>query len=225
MPRCSLLVDDDMIVDKLWLREHLRSHLELNVDVVNGRIYGTREKITHGARLKKCGTTNVSFARRLVDPGGLGLRFDQAFNELGTEDQAFFRSAMALGVVIRQSDFPLVYNYYGRDAAPEEEVINKMLTTAAMQHNLVAVARREMGLLGAALRASKGVLFGVQGSGPPRCQQGAARHAADLEIAEIGAFRAKAVSEDAGALCGPFRRNRETSGHAPIRPLRELTPP
>lgn len=160
-----LFVDDDMILDPGWLREHLRSHVELDAEVVNGRIYGVRERFPHGAKLEKCGAGNVSFNRRLVDASGLGLRFDPTFNKLGMEDQAFFRAATAKGVVIKQSDFPLIYNYYGATAVPEEEVINKMHTTASMHHNDVALARQRHGFLVAAAMASKGLVFGAKGAG------------------------------------------------------------
>lgn len=160
-----LFTDDDMILDKGWLAAHLRSLVELEADVVNGRIHGVRERFPHGAALEKCGAGNVSFRRRLVDPAGLGLRFDPAFNKLGMEDQAFFREARRLGAVIKQSDWPLLYNYYGEGPVPEEEVVNKMLTTAAMQHNEVALARRDKGLVPAAVMASKGLVFGLKGLG------------------------------------------------------------
>ncbi len=169
-----LFVDDDMLLDPQWLVQHLRSHVELEADVVNGRIYGVRERFAHGARLEKCGAGNVSFNRRLVagcvvgigrpnEKPGLGLQFDPAFNTLGMEDQAFFRAATAQGVVIKQSDWPLIYNYYGAAAVPDDEIINKMHTTGAMHHNEVALARQQKGLVPAALMASKGVLFGVKG--------------------------------------------------------------
>jgi glycosyltransferase involved in cell wall biosynthesis len=158
-----LFVDDDMLLDPDWAAAHLRSLAALEADVVNGRIFGIRERFAHGARLEKCGAGNVSFRRRLVDPAGLGLKFDPTFNKLGMEDQAFFRAATANGAIIRQSDWPLIYNYYGRDEVPEEEVINKMHTTGAMHQNEVALARQRKGLLPAALMASKGVLFGLKG--------------------------------------------------------------
>lgn len=157
-----LFTDDDMILDPGWLAGHLRSLDELGADVVNGRIHGVHQRFAHAAALQKCGAGNVSFRRRIVDASGLGLRFDPAFNKLGMEDQAFFREASRRGAVIRQSDWPRLYNYYGDSAVPEEEVVNKMLTTAAMQHNEVALARRERGFLAAALMASKGVLFGLK---------------------------------------------------------------
>lgn len=160
-----MFTDDDMILDPGWLRGHLRSLAELGADVVNGRIHGVRERYVHGASLEKCGAGNVSFRRRIVDAAGLGLRFDPAFNKLGMEDQAFFREAKARGAVIRQSDWPLLYNYYGDGDVPEEEVVNKMLTTAAMQHNEVALMRNRHGLVPAALMASKGFLFGLKGMG------------------------------------------------------------
>ena len=160
-----LFTDDDMILDAGWLAGHLRSLDELGADVVNGRIHGVRERFPHGAELEKCGAGNVSFRRRLVDADGLDLRFDPAFNKLGMEDQAFFREAKRRGAVIRQSDWPLLYNYYGGGPVPEEEVVNKMLTTAAMQHNEVAVARRDKGLVPAAVMASKGIVFGLKGLG------------------------------------------------------------
>lgn len=160
-----LFTDDDMILDKGWLEGHLRSLDVLAADVVNGRIHGVRERFPHGATLAKCGAGNVSFRRHLVDETGLGLRFDPAFNQLGMEDQAFFRAAVGQGAIIRQSDWPLLYNYYGEETVPEDEVINKMLTTAAMQHNEVALARRDRGYLAAAIMASKGILFGLKGMG------------------------------------------------------------
>jgi glycosyltransferase involved in cell wall biosynthesis len=162
-----LFVDDDMILDPQWLKAHLRSHAEFGCDVVNGRIFGVRRRNPHGARLQQCGAGNVSFSRRLVAeaPEGLGLRFDAAYNKLGMEDQAFFRAAVARGADIRQSDHPLIYNYYGRQAVPEEEVINKMHTTASMQHNLVAKARADHGVALASLMASKGLVFGLKGLG------------------------------------------------------------
>lgn len=160
-----LFTDDDMILDPGWLEGHLRSLEALSADVVNGRIHGVRERFVHGAKLEKCGAGNVSFRRHVVDPSGMGLRFDPAFNKLGMEDQAFFREASRRNAVIRQSDWPLLYNYYGDGAVPEEEVVNKMLTTAAMQHNEVALARRERGLIAAAMMASKGILFGLKGLG------------------------------------------------------------
>ncbi|MGE3916049.1 MAG: glycosyltransferase family 2 protein [Hyphomicrobiaceae bacterium] len=160
-----LFTDDDMILERGWLAGHLRSLAELGADVVNGRIHGVRERYPHGAELEKCGAGNVSFRRRLVDAQGLGLRFDPAFNKLGMEDQAFFREARRRGAEIRQSDWPLLYNYYGEGPVPEEEIVNKMLTTAAMQQNEVALTRRERGLLPAALMASKGVVFGLKGLG------------------------------------------------------------
>ena len=109
----------------------------------------------------------MSFSRRLVaaPPAGLGLRFDAAYNKLGMEDQAFFRAAVAQGADIRQSDHPLIYNYYGRDAVPEEEVINKMITTASMHHNIVAKARSDRGVWIAAVMAAKGLVFGLKGAG------------------------------------------------------------
>lgn len=162
-----LFVDDDMILDPQWLIGHLRSHEELGCDVVNGRIFGVRRRNPHGAKLQQCGAGNVSFSRRLVaaPPDGLGLRFDPAYNKLGMEDQAFFRAAVAQGIDIRQSDMPLIYNYYGREAVPEEEVINKMLTTASMQHNIVAKARTDRGLAVASVMAAKGLVFGLKGLG------------------------------------------------------------
>jgi glycosyltransferase involved in cell wall biosynthesis len=160
-----LFTDDDMILDPGWLAGHLRSITELGADVVNGRIHGVRERYPHGAALEKCGAGNVSFRRRLVDASGLGLRFDPAFNKLGMEDQAFFREARRRGAMIRQSDWPVLYNYYGEGPVPEEEVVNKMLTTAAMQHNEVALARRDKGLVPAAVMASKGLVFGLKGLG------------------------------------------------------------
>ncbi|MDX2157442.1 MAG: glycosyltransferase family A protein [Hyphomicrobiaceae bacterium] len=160
-----LFTDDDMILDRGWLAGHLRSLDELGADVVNGRIHGVRERFEHGAALEKCGAGNVSFRRRLIAADGLGLRFDPAFNKLGMEDQAFFREATRRGADIRQSDWPRLYNYYGDDGVPEAEVINKMHTTAAMQHNEVALARRDRGFVPAALMASKGVLFGLKGAG------------------------------------------------------------
>jgi glycosyltransferase involved in cell wall biosynthesis len=160
-----LFTDDDMILDEGWLAGHLRSLSDLGADVVNGRIHGVRERYPHGAALEKCGAGNVSFRRWLVDAAGLGLRFDPAFNKLGMEDQAFFREARRRGAVIRQSDWPVLYNYYGEGPVPEEEVVNKMLTTAAMQHNEVALVRRDKGLVPAAVMASKGLVFGLKGLG------------------------------------------------------------
>jgi glycosyltransferase involved in cell wall biosynthesis len=160
-----LFTDDDMILDSGWLSGHLRSLAALGADIVNGRIHGVRERFAHGEILEKCGAGNVSFRRRIVDSAGLGLRFDPAFNKLGMEDQAFFREANRLGAAIRQSDWPVLFNYYGEGPVPEEEVVNKMLTTAAMQHNEVALARREKGLLPATLMASKGLVFGLKGLG------------------------------------------------------------
>ncbi len=160
-----LFTDDDMILDPGWLKGHLRSLHELGCDVVNGRIHGVRERFEHGASLEKCGAGNVSFRRLVIDPDGLGLRFDLAYNQLGMEDQAFFREARAKGAAIRQSDWPLLYNYYGDGDVPEEEVVNKMLTTAAMQHNEVALVRARRGFVPAALMASKGLLFGLKGLG------------------------------------------------------------
>lgn len=160
-----LFVDDDMILDPGWLAAHLRSLEAFGCDVVNGRIYGVRERFPHGARLEKCGAGNVSFRRRIVDPAGLGLRFDPAFNTTGTEDQAFFRAATAKGADIRQSDWPLIYNYYGRAEMPEEEVINKMLVTASMHQNDVARVRAEKGTARAVLSASKGLVYGLKSAG------------------------------------------------------------
>lgn len=160
-----LFTDDDMILEPGWLVGHLRSLEDLEADVVNGRIHGVRERYPHGAALEKCGAGNVSFRRRLVEHGGLALRFDPTFNQTGMEDQAFFREAKARGAVIRQSDWPILYNYYGDADVPEEEILNKMLTTAAMQRNEVAMMRNEHGLLPAALLASKGLLFGLKGLG------------------------------------------------------------
>ncbi|MBS0241986.1 MAG: glycosyltransferase family 2 protein [Proteobacteria bacterium] len=160
-----LFTDDDMILDPGWLVGHLRSIAELGADVVNGRIHGVRERFPHGAKLEKCGAGNVSFRRRIVAAEGLGLRFDPAFNKLGMEDQAFFREATRRGALIRQSDWPVLYNYYGEGPVPEEEVVNKMLTTAVMHQNEVALARREKGLATAVLMASKGLLFGLKGAG------------------------------------------------------------
>ncbi len=160
-----LFVDDDMILDPDWLAAHLKSLEHFGCDVVNGRIYGVRERFPHGARLEKCGAGNVSFLRRIVDPGGLGLRFDPAFNTTGTEDQAFFRAATAKGADIRQSDWPLIYNYYGRSEMPEEEVINKMLVTASMHQNEVARVRAEKGAARAVLAASMGLVYGLKGAG------------------------------------------------------------
>jgi Glycosyl transferase family 2 len=160
-----LFVDDDMILDRGWLSQHLRSLTELQADVVNGRIYGVRERFPHDARLEKCGAGNVSFRRHLVDPAGLALRFDPAFNAVGMEDQAFFRAASERGAIIKQSDFPLIYNYYGRAEVPEAEIINKMHTTGSMHHNAVAITRRDRGLLAAALQASKGLVFALKGLG------------------------------------------------------------
>ena len=160
-----LFTDDDMILDTGWLAGHLRSLDELGADVVNGRIHGVRERYPHGAALEKCGAGNVSFRRRIVDASGFALRFDPAFNKLGMEDQAFFREARRRGANICQSDWPLLYNYYGDGPIPEEEIVNKMLTTAAMQHNEVALARRDKGLLPAAVLASKGFVFGLKGLG------------------------------------------------------------
>lgn len=160
-----LFTDDDMILDPGWLAGHLRSLNEFGADVVNGRIHGVRERFPHGAIIEKCGAGNVSFRRRLVDPAGLGLSFDPAFNKLGMEDQAFFREAGRRGAVLRQSDWPLLYNYYGDGPVPEDEVVNKMLTTAAMQHNEVALARRDRGLPVAMLLASKGLVFGAKSLG------------------------------------------------------------
>lgn len=157
-----LFTDDDMILDPGWFAAHIRSLDELRADVVNGRIHGVRERFPHGAIIEKCGAGNVSFRRRLVDPSGLGLTFDPAFNKLGMEDQAFFREAGRRGAVLRQSDWPLLYNYYGDGPVPEEEVINKMHTTGAMQHNEVALARRDRGLPAAVMLASKGVVFGAK---------------------------------------------------------------
>jgi|LNFM01.1.fsa_nt_gb glycosyltransferase involved in cell wall biosynthesis len=160
-----LFTDDDMILDPGWLAGHVRSLDELAADVVNGRIHGVRERFPHGAALEKCGAGNVSFRRHVVDPAGLGLRFDPAYNTLGMEDQAFFREASARGARIRQSDWPLLFNYYGEGPVPEAEVVNKMRTTATMQQNEVALARRERGFLPAAVLASKGVVFGLKGLG------------------------------------------------------------
>ncbi len=162
-----LFTDDDMILDTGWLAGHLRSLAELQADIVNGRIHGVRERFPHAAHLEKCGAGNVSFRRRIIapEPDGLGLRFDPAFNQLGMEDQAFFREAARRNAVICQSDWPLLYNYYGDGEVPEEEVINKMLTTAAMQHNEVALMRQRSGLMPAAMMASKGVLFGLKSLG------------------------------------------------------------
>ncbi len=160
-----LFTDDDMILDPGWLAGHLRSLNEFGADVVNGRIHGVRERFPHGAKIEKCGAGNVSFRRRLVDPAGLGLTFDPAFNKLGMEDQAFFREAGRRGAMLRQSDWPLLYNYYGDGPVPEDEIINKMHTTAAMQHNEVALARRDRGLPVAMLLASKGLVFGAKSLG------------------------------------------------------------
>jgi hypothetical protein len=170
-----LFVDDDMVLEPTWLGEHLRSLAVLGADVVNGRIWGVRERFAHAATLRKCGAGNVSFRRRLVDPavpGGMGLRFDPAYNKLGMEDQAFFTEATRRGAVIKQSDWPLIYNYYGRAATPEEEILNKMETTASMHHNLVALARREKGFLPAAVMASKGLVFGLKAGGLIILRQG-----------------------------------------------------
>ncbi|HRD75204.1 MAG TPA: glycosyltransferase, partial [Hyphomicrobiaceae bacterium] len=160
-----LFVDDDMLLSQGWLAGHLASHVEFGCDVVNGRISGVRERFPHGAKLQKCGAGNVSFNRRLVAANGLGLRFDPAFNATGMEDQAFFGRAVALGVDIRQSDHPLIYNYYGDGPPPEEEIVNKMLVTGGMQQNLVARARQEKGVVPAAMLASKGLLFGGKALG------------------------------------------------------------
>lgn len=160
-----LFVDDDMILDPGWLAAHLRSLEAFGCDVVNGRIWGVRERFPHGARLAKCGAGNVSFRRRIVDAAALGLRFDPAFNKTGTEDQAFFRAATAKGADIRQSDWPLIYNYYGRAEMPEEEVINKMLVTASMHQNEVARVRAEKGVAQAVLSASRGLIYGLKSAG------------------------------------------------------------
>jgi glycosyltransferase involved in cell wall biosynthesis len=160
-----LFVDDDMLLSPGWLAGHLSSHAELGCDVVNGRIHGVRERFPHGSRLQRCGAGNVSFNRRLVAPDGLALRFDPAFNATGMEDQAFFGRAVSLGADIRQSDHPLIYNYYGDGPPPEEEIINKMIVTGSMQQNIVARARNERGVVPAALLASKGLVFGAKALG------------------------------------------------------------
>ena len=160
-----LFVDDDMIVDPGWLAAHLRSLEHFGCDVVNGRIFGIRERFPHGAKLEKCGAGNVSFRRHLVAPAGLGLRFDPAFNKTGTEDQAFFRAATAKGADIRQSDWPQIFNYYGRAEMPEDEVINKMLVTASMHQNEVARVRAEKGAARAVLSASRGLVYGLKSAG------------------------------------------------------------
>jgi len=163
--RILLFVDDDMLLSPGWLVGHLASHAEFGCDVVNGRIHGVRARFPHGSRLQRCGAGNVSFNRRLVAPDGLGLRFDPAFNATGMEDQAFFGQAVSLGADMRQSDRPLIYNYYGDGPPPEEEIINKMIVTGSMQQNLVARARNERGVVPAALLASKGLVFGAKALG------------------------------------------------------------
>ncbi|MEL6747679.1 MAG: glycosyltransferase family A protein [Pseudomonadota bacterium] len=157
--------DDDMILSPDWMLAHLTSLAALGCDVVNGRIYGMRRRFAHGRVLKTCGAGNVSFRRHLVDPSGLHLKFDEVYNRLGKEDQAFFRSAVRSGAIIKKSDWPLIYNYFGDAPMPEAELLNNIATNAAMQRNRVAVLRRTKGFAPAAMAAAHGLIFGARSVG------------------------------------------------------------
>jgi len=159
-----ICTDDDMLLDAGWLTGHLASLQSFGCDVVNGRIFGIRERFAHGDPMPMCGAGNVSFRRRLIDPAGLNLRFDPNYNKLGNEDHVFFSEARRLGAEIRQSDWPVLSNWYGKETMPEDEVINKMYVTATMHHNIVAKARQERGLMPALGSAAKGLAYGLKGT-------------------------------------------------------------
>lgn len=160
--------DDDMELDPDWLEGHLKSHAEFGCDVVGGAIRGRMSghahgrRFAHGEHCKTQGTGNVSFLSRLIDPDGLALRFDMAFNKTGREDQAFFREAHAKGATIVFSKYPIVHDPSMMGEAWIEELENKAAISALMLRNDIVKIRKERGLLPAIGTAIWSLRFAVK---------------------------------------------------------------
>lgn len=116
-----VFIDDDEEAEPGWLARLIEAGIAFAADAVQGKltkIYPERlplfvQAVNHSSRqdgqeLSVAYTHNVALARRLFDPAGLGLRFDETLRYTGGSDSRFFRAAHKMGAKIVAADRSVV---------------------------------------------------------------------------------------------------------------------
>lgn len=135
-------IDDDLELNRDWLRGLIRSYAELRCDGVAGLIEGDTKCHAHGALLRSSGMANTSFKRDWVEANGLGLRFEHKYDLTGYEDKAFTEAAITSGRIIRYSHWPRVIDNC-RFADDLEDMRNKAAVAVAGVRNQTVRLREE----------------------------------------------------------------------------------
>jgi succinoglycan biosynthesis protein ExoM len=123
LPAWVAMFDDDQIVEPDCLTEALAAAERHRADVVSCRFQPIfpkptpfwcvpdyfEEKHYDGRPLRQCGTGGVVFKSFLIEPDGLGLRFDEGLGLNGGEDTSFFSAAHRRGARIVASTHATVW--------------------------------------------------------------------------------------------------------------------
>jgi hypothetical protein len=117
-------LDDDCIVDKDWLVNHLNLLEEnKNIDIVTGPQFSKSNKLFHKIimpnyhhkqYLKWAATNNVIFKKKIINSQ---LKFDESLNIIGGSDQLFFKKLNKKGFNILWNSKSIVFEkkYSSRD--------------------------------------------------------------------------------------------------------------
>lgn len=116
-----VFIDDDEEAEPGWLARLIEAGVGFKADAVQGKLtklYPERlppfvlatnhSPRRDGQELAVAYTHNVAIARRVFDPGALGLRFDESLRYTGGSDSRFFRAAHKLGARIVAADRSVV---------------------------------------------------------------------------------------------------------------------
>lgn len=170
-----LITDDDVQPQPTWIVDHLEALATTRAHFVCGANRVERSDMWSDLALiqnlkRGVGTFNLAFIREAIDPAGMGLAFDMAFNLTGGEDQDFLLRAGASGARLVWSQKALVLpqnaDWATDPDAAFQELANLMLLRGSKARNDAAKAKSEgkiLKLLGALTANSLGalVLYGL----------------------------------------------------------------
>lgn len=117
------MTDDDAWASPDWLACLIASQRRYGADVIQGKRtfistyelplwQDERKPKREGQPLLTAHTCNVLFAKRLIRPDGLNLRFDESLGLVGGEDTVFFRNASDAGAKLVYSEAPHVFEEF-----------------------------------------------------------------------------------------------------------------
>jgi GT2 family glycosyltransferase len=143
-----IFVDDDEIVDGLWISKMAEFHKRSSAQIIAGPVLSIlpphedrwvktgvfgRKSFLSGSPLTDCATGNTLIRRELFEITGQNFRFDPRFSHLGGEDYAFSSAAVKSGARIEWCNEAVAYEFVTADRLNWDWVANRAKRTATVE--------------------------------------------------------------------------------------------